>query len=288
MVGYSVRGRPIWAFHTGPTPEAAPQVMLQAQIHASEWIGSAMLLELLDHLSMVGPPDKTGLWIIPSANPDGFERILRRWQHGNIAAGRKNANGVDLNRNWPVGFGEGKGGFFDGSTNRLSPYFRGETPISEPESQTLAKLVREKNIRACLSLHSFGEYLGFPPCRENTPTVDHALFLQWADAMTQAQPRPYRYGPEVEFYPAFGDFNDWLYEEMGILAFLLEIGRMGLDPYHPKSWFQPLYWFNPMAVARECGVILPLLMKFVALSQDHKNFEVRHPRFAAKTTMEAP
>ncbi len=288
VLGHSVRGRPIWGVHMGPAVDEAPQIMIQAQIHAGERIGTALCLALLEHYQHAPHPQKTGLWVLPSTNPDGFARTLRRFQHGTMALGRKNANGVDLNRNWPVGFYGGGKGIMRGSTNPASLYYRGPHPISEPESKTLAALVTHQRIKASLSIHSIGEFLGHPPCRHAVPTPDQALFEQWAAAMTRAQRRPYRHGMEVDFYPAFGDFNDWLYEEKGVLAFLLEVGGMGLNPFDPQSWFQPLYWFNPMDVRPEIENNLPLVLQFIALAQDHHNLRVRGPGgpYAGKRWME--
>lgn len=283
VLGHSVRGRPIWGFHLGPDKEDAPQVLIQAQIHAMEWIGTVVAMELLEHFATSPYPGRTGLWVLPSMNPDGFERTLRRFQHNVLAMGRKNANGVDLNRNFPVGFHRRHRDLLGGSSSPASLYYKGPKPLSEPESQTLARLVQEQEIRACLSLHSIGNFLGFPPCMSQTPTPDHDLFLTWTAAMTKDQPRPYRVDTEVNFFPAYGDFDEWLYEREGVLAFLAEIGGMGLDPLDPKSWFQPLAWFNPMDVKPEIQNALPVLRNFVELAQDHGNLCQAGPRGLKKT-----
>ena len=277
VLGHSVRGRPLWGVHLGPPQGKAPQVMIQAQIHGNEWIGTELCLALLEHLGQHGPPRKTGLWVLPILNPDGYERTLRRVQHAVAALGRRNANGVDLNRNWPVGFYNKGGGFFSGSRSGLSPYYRGPYPLSEPETRTLARVVKEENIRASVSLHAYGAFVGYPPCHLTGPTPDHALFEHWAGQMTSAQPRPYRHDTEVNFYPAFGDFDDWFYYEHGGLPFLVEVGEMGLNLNDPRTWFQPFYWFNPPDVAREVDNVLPLLLRFLELSQDHDLLDAQGP-----------
>jgi len=44
-------------------------------------------------------PSDVTLYILPDMNPDGDARSHDEW-------GRVNANGVDLNRNFPIGWGQ--------------------------------------------------------------------------------------------------------------------------------------------------------------------------------------
>jgi protein MpaA len=79
-IGVSVEKRGIFAEHWGPM--TGRQVLVVGQTHGDE-CAPAFLVEQLRLRDPVG----YGIWLIPTLNPDGLVRHTRR-----------NANGVDLNR----------------------------------------------------------------------------------------------------------------------------------------------------------------------------------------------
>jgi protein MpaA len=116
VVGHSVRGRAIVAYERGdPT---APPTLVVGVIHGTEPAGLAVIAQL----RRMPLPPHVHLWLVPTANPDG------------LAAGtRQNAHGVDLNRNWPVGWVH-NGVPWDG-------YYSGPRPLSEPESRAMLAFI---------------------------------------------------------------------------------------------------------------------------------------------------
>lgn len=83
MLGRSWQGRPIEAVEVGD-PSGTP-VLVVGAVHGNE-TGGIAIARALRRLSPAG----LDLWIVPDLNPDG------------VAAGtRRNAHGVDLNRNFP-------------------------------------------------------------------------------------------------------------------------------------------------------------------------------------------
>jgi protein MpaA len=80
-------------------------------IHGDERAG----LEVLDEISAT-ELDGVQLWVIPSLNPDGMR-----------ARERRNARGVDLNRNFPFRW--------RGGVPPSSGYYPGRAPASEPETK---------------------------------------------------------------------------------------------------------------------------------------------------------
>ena len=117
-VGRSVLGRPITAVARGTAGGA--RVLVVGVIHGDEDDGVA----ILERLAVTAVPEGVELWLVESINPDG-----------QAAGQRGNANGVDLNRNFPHEWGPiGQPG--DGQ-------YAGGGPASEPETQALMRLVEE-------------------------------------------------------------------------------------------------------------------------------------------------
>ena len=115
VIGHSARGRAILAVAVGE-PSAKTKVLVVGCIHGNEGAGIPIALRL----ERMIPPKGVQLWIVPDLNPDGH-----------AAGTRQNAHGVDLNRNWPVGWRRQRGGLFDS----------GPRPLSEPETQAARRLI---------------------------------------------------------------------------------------------------------------------------------------------------
>jgi len=133
IVGHSVQGRAIRAVRIGPA-SAPVRVLAIACIHGDEPAGEAITRAL----RFVAPPAGTAIWVIDRANPDG------------CAAGtRKNAHGVDLNRNSPWHWAHitGPGGV----------YYSGPHAWSEPESRALDAFVRRLHPRITIWYHQHAD-----------------------------------------------------------------------------------------------------------------------------------
>ncbi|MBN1529735.1 MAG: DUF2817 domain-containing protein [Thermoleophilaceae bacterium] len=129
VIGSSVRGTPIRAFRVGPA-RARVKLLVVGSVHGDEPAGRAIVARL----RRSAPPRGTALWLIPDLNPDGH-----------AAGSRQNANGVDLNRNFPYRW-QADGGPFD-------TYHSGSGPASEPETQALARFVERVRPRVTLWYH---------------------------------------------------------------------------------------------------------------------------------------
>jgi murein peptide amidase A len=116
VIGHSVRGRPIVARVLGPN--AAPRkLLLVGCIHGNECAGVAILSALARRRA----PPGVQLWLVPEMNPDGT-----------AADTRQNADGVDLNRNFPYQWERVTG----------PTYNSGPRPASEPETRAAMALIR--------------------------------------------------------------------------------------------------------------------------------------------------
>jgi len=114
-IGYSVQNRKLWVMEISDNPgkhEAGePEIKYIGNIHGNEALGRELLLQLIKYLceSYENEPkiktlvDTTGIHILPSMNPDGYEMAAVRGK-GNKLVGKRNAYRVDLNRNFPDQF----------------------------------------------------------------------------------------------------------------------------------------------------------------------------------------
>ncbi len=117
--GHSVGGRPLKAVRMG-RPHARRTVLVVGQIHGDEPAGRDVVRAV--RRGERGFRDVT-VWTVVTVNPDG-----------NRAGTRKNAHGVDLNRNFPFRW--------SGSEPPGSGYYAGPHPLSEPESRAVVRLAR--------------------------------------------------------------------------------------------------------------------------------------------------
>lgn len=118
VYGTSLRGRPLRVWQLGD-PHAPRRVLVVGVIHGDETAGYRIALALL-HASV---PQGATLVVVPDANPDGAA------DHS-----RQNAEGVDLNRNFPHDWRP--------IGRRGDQQYSGKGPLSEPESRALAQLIR--------------------------------------------------------------------------------------------------------------------------------------------------
>lgn len=113
VIGRSRDGRPITLDLVGD-PAARPRVLVVGCIHGDECAALPVLRRLA-----AGRRPRGSLWLVPTLNPDGRARGTRG-----------NAEGVDLNRNFPAGWRPIGG-----------RYESGPRPASEPETRAAMALV---------------------------------------------------------------------------------------------------------------------------------------------------
>jgi predicted deacylase len=125
VIGHSVRGRPIRAWHLGQP--GGKKVLLISTMHGNEGRTRQILASLRDGRPIRG----VNLWVVPVYNPDGLARGTR-----------KNAHGVDLNRNFPYHWAN-----LDGN------YESGPRPGSEPETRAMMRFLRQLRPSRIVSFH---------------------------------------------------------------------------------------------------------------------------------------
>jgi murein peptide amidase A len=125
VIGRSVKGRKILAYHLGEP--GAQRVVLISAMHGDE----PAPRQILDSLRNGPPIHGLNLWVVPAYNPDGLARHTR-----------KNAHGIDLNRNYPYRWAN-----LDGA------YESGPRPASEPETRAMMRFLTDVRPSRILSFH---------------------------------------------------------------------------------------------------------------------------------------
>jgi protein MpaA len=127
LAGKSVEGRPIHYHELG---DGEKIILFIATIHGNENAGTPLMHTLMDYLQR--RPDLLEGYkavIIPVMNPDGYAKNTRG-----------NANGVDLNRNFPA-------------TNRENSKRYGMSALSEPESKIVYDMLHSMNPERIVVMH---------------------------------------------------------------------------------------------------------------------------------------
>lgn len=122
-IGESVEGRKLWVMRITKEPSVGspwkPKFKYVGNMHGDETVSRQVLVYLADYLltnygveaRISELVNNTDIYIMPSMNPDGFERSVEGDCPGNNG-GRGNGKQVDLNRSFPDQF--------DGATANLN------------------------------------------------------------------------------------------------------------------------------------------------------------------------
>ncbi len=128
VMGHSRKGVPIVAKRQGPA-DAERVLLVLGQMHGDEPYGRYVV----DKLRKLTPRKNTAIWTVRTLNPDGAAFHQRR-----------NARGVDLNRNFPDGWLPGRQG---------SLYYSGPNAASEPETRAFMAGIQKIAPDAIVSYH---------------------------------------------------------------------------------------------------------------------------------------
>jgi len=223
-IGQSVRGRDILAIRIGHAPR---RIGLVGVVHAGE-SGAELMLPVFERLLRDDSAllDAVSIAAIPVVNPDERERLVAGvpWYL------RTNANGVDLNRNFPAAWETVERGYGLVSSEPGSATYRGPHPASEPETRAVMDFLREQAPEVVYSFHCLASVCGMSFLGPKCGQADAAYAQSCRDLATT-----YGLGMEptfpadklLSFGTTSGSLPAWCCAELGIPA--LDIEMSGLE-----------------------------------------------------------
>jgi len=251
-IGQSYEGRDMDVLAITKAGPGAPNIWLEAGIHAREWISPAVATFLVrelveDYAEHPDYIDKINWYFIPSANPDGYayswehDRLWRKTRSDN--GGILGCKGVDPNRNWGYHYGES-----GVSHNRCMETYCGPEAFSEVEMRNIRDFVTTLDPVPVLGhcFHSYSQlwlwpygyaYNAYP---ENRAEIEQ-LAIDAADALYQVHGTVFDPINSADLYPAAGAADDWYKGVLGTrYAFTTELRDTGVHGFVlPKDQIIP-------------------------------------------------
>jgi hypothetical protein len=199
------------------------RLFIQGGLHGNEELTPIFVIWILERYhkgqSLLNQlaKDDVAIDFFPFSNPDG-----------SFARQRLNSNGVNLNRNFGVLWGEAE-----------EP--AGERPFSEPETAAIKRLFDTFKYTASVDVHGYVPWIFAPSPMEqklssNRFSFEISAYQNWLAALKQLLPtlgNPYEIKKPSELKHG-GSFEDWAYWQGGSFAFCLELEN---DTIRPKSLF---------------------------------------------------
>lgn len=260
--GRSVEGRELVALRLPSHANAAPRVLVCANIHGPEFIGNRVATALLREGEVLERlRARAELWLAPCLNPDGYARTYACAGRGTLPQLRHNARGVDLNRNWPLPPGERRlplpGA---GSPTPGDATYRGEAPLSEPETAAFDQLLAAHDFRASANLHSFMGVLFPARVRER---ATYAAYRALCRAFADGQTHRYRHVASRMFDTFTGEQEDHQHHVRRCWAVCVESFPLAASfAQHLRA--PSLFWrFNPHDPERWIANDVPAIARYL-------------------------
>jgi len=238
-IGKSYEGRDMHVLALTKAGAGAPNIWLEAGIHAREWIAPAVSTFIINELvnNYAAHPeyvDNFNWYFIPSANPDGYayswehDRLWRktRSDHGSILG----CKGVDPNRNWAFHYAES-----GVSHNKCQETYCGPEAFSEVETRNIRDFVQTLEPVPVLGhcFHSYSQlwlwpygyaYNAYP---ENRAEIQQ-LAIDASDALYKVHGTVFDPINSADLYPASGASDDWYKGVLGTrFSFTTELRDTG-------------------------------------------------------------
>jgi predicted deacylase len=261
-IGRSTEGRAVRVIRIAARKgDARPRLLVTANIHAVEYVGSYVARGVLRRLleghgrepAITALLDAADVFVAPLMNPDGAARVWRQHGRSGLARARHTATGVDPNRNFPGVAVPGRRAWNTARTRPGSAYYRGPHPLSEPECAALARLCARERFCAAVNFHSFGRVIFIPEVIGGEKEVAERA-LEVFHGVFQSRQRLHRYKPVPDAAAkTSGQLDPFLLHGLGIPSVTVEVGRPSPSVLLPWRILNVFWWANPSQPARDRG-----------------------------------
>ncbi|MDA8793535.1 M14 family zinc carboxypeptidase [Bacteriovoracaceae bacterium] len=239
VVGQSVEGRKIFAIQLSKKNQSEkPSVLFNGMHHAREVMSPEVNLDIIEYLlSNYKSQEKVqfwlnnlNVWVLPMLNVDGNVKVWNKnamWRKNT-----KNKHGVDINRNYPHRWNGCRGS----SGWKWSDTYRGDSPASEPETNTLMDLVKQIRPVFDISYHAYSQLVIYPYGCKGERTQNKQVVEKIGKKLGQLV--DYKPGTSWEtLYSVDGSDIDWMYHEYNVIPYVLELNSRaeGFQPNY-KKW----------------------------------------------------
>lgn len=279
-LGTTVQNRTMWALRISDNvgvEEDEPEFRFISTMHGDEVTGVMLCLNLIDYLTtnygtdprVTNLVDSVDIWIQPCMNPDGY-----------VLVQRENANGVDLNRNFPDPFtspsntttGRQKetanimNWAFGRSFVLAANYHGGTMVVNYPyDNNSSGSSVYTASPDDDQFIWSSEEYT-----RNNLPMWNSATFFH---GITNG----------ADWYAISGGMQDWSYRYMGTNEVTIEVSTVKTPPYSQM----PAFWADNReamltyietvltgvrGIVTDANTLSPLFATVAVVGRDHDIF----------------
>ncbi|MED3690470.1 M14 family zinc carboxypeptidase [Peribacillus butanolivorans] len=255
-IGKTEKGKYIKAVKLG---KGKKSILLVGSHHGREWLSSILLMTMLKDYAaayQAGKPiggfpsgllDEVSIWFIPMLNPDGVSiqqgdlsnlNFLEKagvWRMNrystNWSRWKANAKGIDLNRQYPIGWEE----VMSDAKKPTYQFYKGEQPLEATEVKALADFTKKVDPTIAVSYHTSGReiFWHYQNKRENMAR-DYGIAKKTAELT----------GYELTFpeKEAVGSgFTDWFITEFKRPGMTIELSYL-VDETNPPFSVFPEEW----------------------------------------------
>jgi g-D-glutamyl-meso-diaminopimelate peptidase len=265
-LGKTAQGSDIWAAKLG---KGERSILLVGSHHAREWLTTTLLMSMLEEYaeaysqgaSIAGYStnslDDVSIWFVPLLNPDGvriqqgdFSDLSRKekfsvWKMNrfskNWSRWKANANGIDVNRQYPAGWNTLKTGVH----RPHYQFYKGKHPLQAEEAKALVSFTKQIDPLIAVAYHTSGREIFWNYHNEPDHIArDYKLAKKAADITGYELAIP-------EKNANGSGFTDWFITEFQRPAMTIELSFLVKETNPPITVFDEEYKRN-----RSIGMML--------------------------------